>query len=80
MKNLANYISISRIILAILLLFTEPLSIYFFTIFILCGISDVLDGYIARNHGENTSFGAKLDSFGDIVFFLSFFDCNNSRN
>ena len=72
MKNLANYISISRIILAILLLFTEPLSIYFFTIFILCGISDVLDGYIARNHGENTSFGDKLDSFGDIVFFLSF--------
>ena len=30
MKNLANYISLSRIVLSILLLFTKPLSFYLF--------------------------------------------------
>ncbi len=72
MNNLANYISSSRIILSILLLFTEPLSIYFFIIFIICGISDILDGYIAKNYGFSSDFGANLDSFADVIFFLSF--------
>ena len=72
MKNLANYISLSRIVLAILLLFTKPLSFIFFITFIICGITDVLDGYIARTYGLSSDFGAKLDSFADIVFFLSF--------
>ena len=71
MKNLANYISLSRIVLAILLLFTKPLSFIFFITFIICGITDVLDGYIARTYGLSSDFGAKLDSFADIVF-LSF--------
>lgn len=70
MKNLANYISISRIILSIFLLFTVPLSIPFFIMFVLCCISDVLDGFIARKFGFNSDLGAKLDSLGDIVFFL----------
>lgn len=72
MKNLANYISLSRIILSILLIFTKPLSISFFTIFIICGISDGIDGYIAKNMGFSSDFGAKLDSIADIIFFLSF--------
>lgn len=72
MKNLANLISFSRIILSVFLLFTQPLSIYFFIIFILCGISDVLDGYVARTYGLNSDFGAILDSFADVVFFFCF--------
>lgn len=72
MKNLANYISISRIILSSFLLFTEPLSLGFFIIFIFCGISDILDGYVARNYGLKSDFGAILDSFADIVFCSCF--------
>ena len=49
MKNLANYISLSRIGLSVLLVFTEPLSFIFFRVFIIGGITDILDGYVARN-------------------------------
>lgn len=72
MKNIANYITLTRILLSVLLLFTKALSFTFFIIFIICGITDILDGYIARNYGLSSDFGAKLDSFADIVFFLSF--------
>lgn len=71
-KNLANYITLSRIILSIFILFTEPLSPIFFAIFIICGITDILDGYIARTYGLSSDLGSKLDSFADISFFLFF--------
>lgn len=72
MWNLANYISISRIVLSVLMLFTELSSALFFVVFILCGISDFLDGYVARNYGLNSDFGANLDSLADIIFFSCF--------
>lgn len=72
MKNLANYISLSRIVLSCSMIFTEPLSFTFFIIFIICGISDIVDGYIARKMNLNTQLGSKLDSYADIIFFLSY--------
>ena len=48
MKNVANYISISRIIMSVLLIITEAFSVAFYIIYICCGISDMLDGFIAR--------------------------------
>ena len=72
MYNLANIISSLRILLSVLLLFTEPLSLLFFIVFILCGISDVVDGYVARTFGLESDFGAKLDSLSDIIFFFCF--------
>lgn len=72
MRNLANYITISRIVLSLLMLFCEPLSLNFFIIFIICGLSDVADGYLAKNMGYKSDLGAKLDSLADIVFFLAF--------
>ena len=48
MKDLANYISISRMIMAMVLLIPETFSIAFWIIYIHCGLSDMLDGYIAR--------------------------------
>lgn len=72
MKNLANYISISRIFLSVFLLFTQPLSLWFFLILIVCGISDFFDGYVARTYGLKSNFGAVLDSFADVIFFFCF--------
>ena len=72
MMNLANYISISRIVLSVLILFTELSSALFFVIFILCGVSDFLDGYIARKYGLNSDLGANLDSLADVIFFSCF--------
>ena len=48
MKNIPNYISISRIIMSIALLIPKTFSITFYTIYIYCGLSDMLDGFLAR--------------------------------
>ena len=42
MKNIANYVSISRILMSIILSFTETFSILFYIIYIYCGISDMI--------------------------------------
>lgn len=70
-KALPNIITISRIVFTILLLLSKPLSTIFFILYILCGISDVLDGYIARALKCNTKAGALLDSIADVIFTFS---------
>lgn len=37
--------------------------------YLVCGISDVLDGYIARRYKWESTTGAKLDSLSDFVFY-----------
>ncbi len=71
MKNLANYVSISRIVLSLCLLFTYPLSLEFCIIYVICAVSDIVDGFLAKKYGS-TKIGSKLDSIADVVFFLSF--------
>lgn len=67
--NLPNCITASRIIGAVILLFTERFSIPFFIIYTLCGITDAIDGFVARVTKKNSEFGAKLDSVSDLVFY-----------
>ena len=67
MKSMPNYISFSRIILSVLLLFFRPLSLSFHTIYIICGLTDIMDGYIARKMGTTSRFGDRLDSLADLV-------------
>ena len=40
-----------------------------FVLFIICGISDDLDGYIARKYNMKSSLGAKLDNIADFTSF-----------
>lgn len=68
MRNMPNMITTARIIFSVILLFVKPLSPLFFTIYIVCGMSDILDGYLARKMKCNTQFGASLDSIADTVF------------
>lgn len=70
MKSIANYISIGRLFIALTLASTKPLSIEFFAIYVLCGISDVLDGYIARKTHTTSKLGEKLDSFADLIMIV----------
>lgn len=70
MKNIANYISISRIVISSILAITETFSITFYILYIYCGISDILDGYIARKNKNESKLGAKLDSVSDIIFVI----------
>lgn len=68
--SLPNCITALRIMGTLLLLFTVPLSVIFFVVYVLCGVSDVLDGWIARATNSATEFGAKLDSIADLLFYL----------
>ena len=70
MKYIANYISISRAIMSILLIIPENFSVVFYIIYIYCGISDMLDGFIARKCKNESKIGARLDSASDIIFVI----------
>ena len=70
MKNMANYISISRAIMSIMLLIPDTFSIVFSIIYIYCGISDMLDGFIARKRKNESNIGARLDSISYIIFVI----------
>lgn len=66
--NLANGITLLRILCSLALLFCMPLSLPFYVLYTAAGLSDILDGFIARKTNTATQFGAKLDTFADIVF------------
>jgi len=71
----ANLLTISRIILIlpVLLLISEEknLSNWFaLVLFVLAGITDNLDGYIARKTGTESSTGALLDLMADKLLVL----------
>lgn len=70
-KNLANSITFSRIICSILLIFTVVFSNIFWILYLYAGISDLLDGFIARKLNQQSDFGEKLDSIADLFFLLS---------
>jgi len=71
--NIPNMLSLFRIIVAPFLLLSGWLGMptLFFTLFGLMLFSDVLDGIIARAWDQTSKLGAKLDSYGDIVTYLS---------
>jgi CDP-diacylglycerol--glycerol-3-phosphate 3-phosphatidyltransferase len=66
-KQVANAISLGRILGAVILLLTEPLSVMFFIFYAICCVSDVLDGYIARKTKTTSRLGERLDSIADLV-------------
>ncbi|TCT17219.1 CDP-diacylglycerol--glycerol-3-phosphate 3-phosphatidyltransferase [Natranaerovirga pectinivora] len=67
MKSIPNGISLIRIFLAFAFFLIEPLSTSFFVIYFICGVSDILDGYIARKTNTGSKFGEKLDSIADLI-------------
>lgn len=68
MKNIPNLITILRIVFSVILLLAIPLTSLFYMIYILCGLSDVVDGYIARKTNTTSKLGATLDSIADAIF------------
>lgn len=70
MKSIANYISITRIFLSFTLALVKPLSVAFFAIYLVCGISDIFDGYIARKTDSTSKLGEKLDSVADLIMVV----------
>ena len=69
-KHIANILTGSRIIVSFPLLFVPLSSIWFFIFYLFCGLSDMIDGTIARRTGAVSKFGARLDTVSDFVFML----------
>ena len=67
--NVPNIITLFRIVGTFVIFFLQPLSACFFVIYTLTGITDVLDGWIARKTKTASEFGAKLDSIADLLFY-----------
>ena len=68
-KNAANLITLIRIFGAIALVVLEPLSLPFFIVYGVCGLSDAFDGLVARKLGIQSTFGSALDSLSDLLFY-----------
>ena len=67
MKSIPNIISVTRILLSLILLLIEPFTTIFWLIYMVCGLSDIVDGYIARKTDSISKIGTALDSFADFV-------------
>ena len=68
MKRLPNVISVLRIAGSLGLLFCDVAGWLFWVLYALCGISDMVDGWLARKLHVETKAGAVCDSVSDIVF------------
>ena len=65
-----NALTALRFLGAVCLLFFEGKSYAFWTIYFVCGISDMMDGYLARKLGCESKIGAILDSLADLAFVV----------
>ena len=68
MKHLPNILSSLRIVGAVALLLNNVSNNLFWVLYIVCGISDIADGWLARKLKCVTRTGALLDSLADLCF------------
>ena len=69
-KHIANLLTGSRILFSLPLLFIPLSSAWFYVFYLFCGLTDMIDGAVARRTGVVSSFGARLDTVADSVFLL----------
>ena len=69
MKHAANILTGLRIAMALSLPVFFDNRTVFFIIFAAAGLTDLLDGIVARRTGTASKLGAKLDSFADLLLF-----------
>ncbi|MBR4433232.1 MAG: CDP-alcohol phosphatidyltransferase family protein [Bacteroidaceae bacterium] len=67
---MANPITCIRIVCSLALLFCAALSSTFWWLYVVAGLSDVADGWVARRTNTASEFGAKLDTVADGVFVV----------
>ncbi len=74
--NLPNILSMSRGVIMPILFFmvfnlhSETMKMIFVLLYFIAGVTDALDGYIARRFDICSDLGADLDTYADILYFL----------
>ena len=71
MKLIPNLLSALRIVLCLPLLLIDAMTIPFWVLYLIAGLTDMIDGFLARRWGVESQFGARLDSFSDFVFVIT---------
>ncbi len=69
--NITNAITVSRIAFAAMLLIAMPFTHAFWLFYVLGGLSDMIDGFVARRLKCESDFGARLDSIADAAFLFA---------
>ena len=67
---MANAITVFRIAAGIVLLFCPAFSPAFYALYIAAGLSDMLDGFVARQTDTVSILGARLDTIADFVLVV----------
>ena len=57
-----NFITVLRIIGTFALLFLSPAELSFLIIYLVCGLTDILDGWLARKLKVTSVMGSRLDT------------------
>lgn len=70
-NKIPNILTSLRIVGAVSLLFTKLFSVWFFVVYTLCGVTDVLDGFFARRWKVTSRLGSILDSIADLLFYAA---------
>lgn len=68
LRNLPNLLSCLRIAGSVLLLLLPAMQPAFYAVYAACGLSDMLDGFLARRLGVASRLGSILDSAADLLF------------
>ena len=67
---MANIITIVRILCSIAILFCPVFSVAFYLLYLTAGLSDMMDGWVARRTNTVSEFGSKLDTVADVIFVI----------
>jgi len=67
---MTNTITLFRIVAGIILLFCPAFSPAFYALYIAAGLSDMLDGFVARKTDTVSNLGARLDTIADLVLVV----------
>ena len=70
-KHIANIVTSIRILGSVCMLCSSVFSPLFYSTYLLCGFTDMIDGTIARKINAVTSFGSHLDSVADLIFLAA---------
>lgn len=68
-KTIPNTLTVMRIFLSFSLPLIFQYRFGFIIVYICAGLTDILDGFIARKYKMESKLGAKLDSLADLVFY-----------
>ena len=68
-RNCANLVTCIRLLGCIALIFLKVPELAFYIVYTCCGVTDAIDGMLARGLKITSSFGSFLDTLADLSFY-----------